>query len=204
MNVRFHPALLLVACLVLAAGCDTLRFAPSERQKQNAWLHTRTAAFAAQAAHDEGASAQLQALADLSAAQSQAYSAFCGVPQEPPAADTPAQVLSAAHTQLASDAAAEAAARPDPWAVADSALEIGIGIAAACTGVGGARVVRFLREVRAKTVALQQVVSGNEAFKKQQPEQAKAFKAAHADQSPATRKLVAALRIANGGRNGTG
>jgi len=31
-------------CLFVV-GCDSLRFAPSEEQKQNAWLHNRTTAM---------------------------------------------------------------------------------------------------------------------------------------------------------------
>ena len=33
----------LIACALTCAGCESLRFAPSEAQKQNAWLHNRTA-----------------------------------------------------------------------------------------------------------------------------------------------------------------
>ena len=43
---RGFLAHLTLACWLicfLLAGCDSLRFAPSETQKQNAWLHNRTA-----------------------------------------------------------------------------------------------------------------------------------------------------------------
>ena len=46
-------AAILTQILVLSfstfvlCGCDSLRLAPSEQQKQNAWLHNRTAAVAA-------------------------------------------------------------------------------------------------------------------------------------------------------------
>ena len=52
---------LVVSCLLLV-GCDSLRFAPSEAQKQNAWLHHRTTSVAAQAAKGEAASEKLQAV----------------------------------------------------------------------------------------------------------------------------------------------
>ena len=39
----------LILCL-LVGGCGGVRFAPSEQQKQNAWVHNRTAAIAAQQA----------------------------------------------------------------------------------------------------------------------------------------------------------
>jgi hypothetical protein len=55
----------LFICL-LSAGCDSLRFAPSEQQKQNAWLHGRTTTITADTAKDENASEQLQALTKLS------------------------------------------------------------------------------------------------------------------------------------------
>ncbi|MHC4541221.1 MAG: hypothetical protein ACYTEK_24660, partial [Planctomycetota bacterium] len=45
---------LALMCLVLA-GCDGLRFAPSQIQKQNAWLHTRTASLTAETARVEEA-----------------------------------------------------------------------------------------------------------------------------------------------------
>ncbi len=38
---------LILPCFLLA-GCDSLRFAPSEAQKQNAWLHNRTTTIAAE------------------------------------------------------------------------------------------------------------------------------------------------------------
>ena len=55
----------VVACActaLLLAGCDSLRLAPNEAQKQNAWLHNRTAAVTAETARAENVSDKLQAL----------------------------------------------------------------------------------------------------------------------------------------------
>ncbi len=192
-----HSVLFLmtvVALMACGAGCDSLRLAPSEQQKQNAWLHNRTAAVAAQTAKAEQSSQELQALTQLSELQSRAFTSYCGLPEEYPPAETTAQILGESNWQLASAAGTESAQRPDPWQVADSVLEFGIGISALLGGVFGTRAVRFLRDTRAKSQALKEIVEGNELFKKQQPAQAKAFKAAQQNQSPQTRQLVAALK----------
>ncbi len=180
--------------MCLTAGCDSLRLAPSEQQKQNAWLHNRTAAVAAETARAEQSSQELQALTQLSELQSRAFTSYCGLPKEYPQAETTAQILGKSNWQLANTAVMESAQRPDPWQVADSVLEFGIGLGALLGGVCGTRAVRFLRDARAKSQALKEVVAGNELFKKKQPSQAKTFKAAQQNQSPQTRQLVAALK----------
>jgi len=78
---------------LLLAGCNSLRFAPSERQKQNAWLHNRTAMMAAQTAGAEQTSENLQALTELSELQSQAFTSYFGLPMEFPQAASAEQVL---------------------------------------------------------------------------------------------------------------
>jgi hypothetical protein len=175
-------------------GCDSLRLAPSEQQKQNAWLHNRTAAAAAQTARTEPASQELQALTKLSEQQSRAFTSYCGLPEEYPPADTTQEILSQSSWQLADSALAQSSERPDPWQVADSMLELGIGLFALFGGIGGTRAVRFLREARTKSQALKEIVQGNELFKQQNADQATAFKAAQQQQSPETRQLVAAMK----------
>jgi DNA polymerase II small subunit/DNA polymerase delta subunit B len=185
--------ILLISGLSLA-GCDSLRLAPSEQQKQNAWLHNRTAAVAAETAKTEQSSQQLQALTQLSELQSRAFTSYCGLPKEYPQAETAEQILSESNQQLASAATTESAERPDPWQVADSVLEFGIGLAALFGGVCGTRAVQFLKDARTKSQALKEIIEGNELFKQQQPSQADAFKAAQQNQSPETRQLVAAIK----------
>jgi hypothetical protein len=185
----------LVACLVpLVGGCDGLRLAPSEGQKQNAWLHNRTTGMAAETARMESASQELQALTKLSELQSRAFTSYCGLPKEYPQAETSQDILSQSNWQLASTALVESAERPDPWQVADSALEMGIGLCALLGGVAGTRAVRFLKDARTKSQALKEIIQGNEQFKKQNEEQVETFKAAHQNQSSETRKLVTAMK----------
>ena len=184
----------LILLCILSAGCDSLRFAPSEAQKQNAWLHNRTALVAAQTARAEETSEQLQALTQLSEAQSRAFSSYFGLPKEFPQAETAGDILSESNWQLAETALQVGAERPDPWQVADSMLELGIGVCALLGGVYGTRAVRFLKDARTKSQALQEIIACNELFKKQNDSQATAFKQAHADQSAQTRQIVAQMK----------
>jgi hypothetical protein len=184
----------LIGSMLLAAGCDSLRFAPSEQQKQNAWLHNRTAVQTAETAKSEGTSEKLQSLAELSELQSGAFTSYFGMPKEFPAAETIEQILAEPSRQLTQTALSQSADRPDPWAVADSMLELGIGICALLGGVYGTKAVGTLKQARAKTKALQEIITGNELFKKQNPDHASAFKSAQQGQSTQTRQIVAVMK----------
>ena len=185
----------LVAAMMLAgAGCDSLRLAPSEEQKQNAWLHNRTTTVAAETARSEQASAQLQALTRLSELQSRSFTAYCGLPNEYPQAETAEQILAESSWQTANAALAQSAERPDPWQAADSVLEISIGIAALFGGVLGTRAVKFLQTARTQATALREIIQGNELFKQQNADHVAAFKAAQQNQSAETRQLVTAMK----------
>ncbi|UCC98693.1 MAG: hypothetical protein JSW66_02115 [Phycisphaerales bacterium] len=179
---------------LVLAGCDSLRFAPSEAQKQNAWLHNRTALVTAETARAEQTSPKLQALAQLGEIQSRAFSAYCGLPEEFPPTETAEDILAESNWQLAGAAFQTAAERPDAWQVADSMLELGIGICALLGGVYGTRAVRFLGDARGKSQALKEIIAGNELFKKQNASASAAFKQAHQNQSPQTRQLVAQMK----------
>ena len=186
---------LISACVcLLLAGCDSLRFAPTQAQKQNAWLHNRTAIVAAETARAEDTSQTLQALTQLGEVQSRAFSAYCGLPKEFPQAETTEDILTESNWRLAGTALQESADRPDPWQVADSMLEMGIGICGLLGGVYGTRAVGFLRQARGKSNALKEIIAGNEQFKKQNQTQTAAFKQAHQSQSPQTRQLVASIK----------
>jgi hypothetical protein len=184
----------IILSLVLFAGCDSLRLAPTETQKQNAWLHNRTAQLAADKARAENTSEQLEGLTSLCAAQSRSFSSYYGMPKEFPAADTPEQILSQSSWQLAQKSLTDSAERPDAWQLADNALELGIGIAALLGGVYGTRAVGFLKEARTKSKALKEIIEGNELFKSQNSESTSAFKEAHRSQSPETRKIVTGIK----------
>jgi hypothetical protein len=91
----------------------------------------------------------------------------------------------------------ESAERPDAWQLADSAFELAIGVCALLGGVYGTRAVKFLKDARAKSKALKEIIEGNELFKKQAAAVPNdkpavfAFKEAHKNQSPQTRQIVA-------------
>jgi len=178
----------------LFAGCDSLRFAPTEAQKQNAWLHNRTTTIAADTTRLENASEKLQALTQLSEIQSRAFSSHYGLPKEFPQAETAEDVLIESNWQLARTALQQGAERPDAWEVADSMLELGIGICALLGGVYGTRAVGFLRQARTKSKALQEIIAGNELYKKHNEYSASAFKQAQSNQSPQTRQIVAQMK----------
>ncbi len=184
---------LTVSCLLLV-GCDTVRFAPGEAQKQNAWLHNRTTLAAAEKARMENASEQLQALTSLSEVQSKAFISYYGLPKQFPQAEAVEDILSQSNSQLAKTALFESADRPDAWQLADSGFELAIGITALLGGVYGTRAVRFLQQARGKSEALQEIIKGNELFKNEHKDQADAFKQAHNSQSSQTRQLVAELK----------
>ena len=185
---------LVIAALCLLSGCDTLRFAPSETQKQNAWLHNRTTEFAADTARNENTSEKLKGLTNLSAVQSRAITSYYGLPQEFPPANTADDVLSQSNIQLAQTAASDAAKRPEVWQIAYNGLELGIGIAALFGGVFGTRAAQFLKDAQIKSKALKEIVDGNELFKQQNPTAADNFKAAQKNQSVETRQLVAQMK----------
>ncbi len=183
-------ATLILQCLLLA-GCDSLRFAPTEAQKQNAWLHNRTTMVAADTARDEAASENLQALTGLSQLQSRTFTSYYGLPKEFPQADTAEDILAQSNFRLAQTALRQSADRPDAWQLADNAFELAIGISVLLGGVYGTRAIRFLKQARKKSQALQEIIAGNELFKKEHKTYAGEFKQAHQNQSPETRQIVA-------------
>ena len=85
--------------MLFCTSCEGIRFGPSEAQKQNAWVHNRTAAIISQTAQAEQSSEKLQELTRLSETQSHAFVAYCGLPEELPKANT-AEVLEKEPVQL--------------------------------------------------------------------------------------------------------
>ena len=196
-RTRVIVAAMGVAAMVvvgMASGCDSLRFAPGEVQKQNAYLHHRTVQAAAIKAQNEQSSGTLQELTDQAARQSESIVAYYGLPQEIPASETVAEILSEDNAAVTRQARAAALERPDPWDVADNLLELGIALAGVVGGVYGARAVGALNLARQKSAALREIVRGNQLFKKQSPQSTEAFKQAHDQQSSETRSLVAGLK----------
>jgi hypothetical protein len=182
--------MVLTVAVLLITGCGQIRFAPSEEQKQNAWVHNRTAAIASQTAQSEQSSAKLRELTKLSETQSEAFVGYCGLPEQLPKADTAEDVLSVANRQLAETAIEQSKQRPDAWSIADSALELGIAVAGLFGGVYATRIAKFLQDTKAKSNALKEIVLANEIFKKTNPDSAEAFKDAQRNQSPLTKQIV--------------
>jgi hypothetical protein len=186
--------LMSLLVFVFVSGCDVLRFAPSEKQKENAWLHNRTAVAAAQAAKDEVVSNKLQKLTELSKLQSKSFVSYFGLPKEPLVSNSVEEILAQSNWQLAETALSQSSQRPDAWEVTDSALELGIAVVALFGGVYGTKVIGFLKEARDKSKALKEIIDGNELFKKINQEHANAFKEAQKEQSASTRQLVVGMK----------
>ena len=173
-------SLLALFCL---CGCEGFRYAATEAQKENAWLHRQVCAAAADAAVDEGVSSELCELTELAHDQSTAFVADYGLPKAPPEIENAESVVS--------QAMADSTQKPDARVLAEGAMDLGIAIAGLIGGVYGIRIAAYLRTAREKSKALKEIVAGNELFKQLWPEQADRFKDAQHRQSPATQKIVA-------------
>lgn len=183
-----------VVLVLFAAGCGGLRFSPSEEQKENAYLHNRTAAIAAQMTKDEGGSQKLQALTKLSEVQSRAFVAYNGLPRQFPKAEIAEDVLSEASAVITDTAIRQSADRLDVWGLTDSALELAIAVCGLAGGIYGTKAVRFLKQAKVKSQALEEIIQGNELFKKLNADSAEAFKDAQKAQSPQTRQIVTEMK----------
>ncbi len=185
---------LLVMVLVFTCGCESLRFAPGEVQKENAYLHHRTAQMAAAEARESEATPELAGLTSLCELQSRAFMADYGLPQVLPGAETIDDVLAESSRGIAAAALAQSSRRPDVWDVTDGLLEIGVAVAGIIGGAYGIRASRFFRQAKEKSTALREIIEGNELLKQTSTEAAAAFKTAHKAQSPQTRQLVTELK----------
>ena len=76
--------ILCFAFLVAMSGCGIVRLAPSEQQKQNAWLLKETTAAAAEIAIEQEADKKLTDLVKLASRQSQAVVLDYGLPEDTP------------------------------------------------------------------------------------------------------------------------
>jgi hypothetical protein len=184
----------LIVLICLFTGCDSLRFAPTESQKQNAWLHYRTTQLAADEAATQQPDSKLAALTELSHHQSGSFAAYFGMPREIPSSNTTEDILKVENYELAEVAAIESAVRPDIWDTADGLLELGIAIAGIFGGVYGLKTAEMLKRTREKSKALKEVVQGNEIFKQLNSNAHEAFKQAQSLQSKTTKKLVTELK----------
>lgn len=169
---------LLFVILVVSSGCqDAIRFAPSEQQKQLAWL-TNDLAKGIESTGTDAGSPAIKKLAQGTTATALYY----GLPKEP--ADPKD------FEAIATTATEQSMERPDPWEVADNMLLLAGGIATVLGGVGGTKIASGIVKLRAKAKALQEVVVGNELLKTNGGD----FGKAHMGQSVKTRTIVAGIR----------
>jgi hypothetical protein len=187
-------AVALVLSCIFLSGCDSFRFAPTEVQKQNAYLHNKTTAIAADTAKAEGGSQKLLALTKLSEVQSRAFVAYTGLPKQFPEAETAEDVLSEGSVAITDSATLQSADRPDVWKLTDSAFELAIAVCGLAGGIYGTKAVGFLKEARTKSQALKEIIQGNELFKKLNADSAEAFKDAQKGQSAQTRQIVVEMK----------
>lgn len=181
MKTWIVASVLLVALLLGVGGCEEpLRLAPSQAQKQAAFLTADIAKAVEQNGTDPASPASKKLVQGT-----RAMAIYMGTPKVPADPDEFDTVVSQAEQQ--------AYERPDPWKVADNLLELGIGVAAIVGGGTGTVVVNRLRKLRQKSKALKEVVMGNELLK----ENGVSFKKAHRSQSPETKGIVAEIRANN-------
>lgn len=183
-------SIFLVAMFAFAVGgCDTLRFAPSEFQKQIALKTHLTARSVAHSGAQPGTETTDQLIEGTAVALQ-----FTGMPSDPDIED---------YTATLDQAADDAARRPEIDDVFDAADE-GLGLAAQLAilfgfgggGIGGKKVLEWIAVARNKSKALQEIVQGNEQLKGmlKSANVPDAFGSAHGAQTPATRRLVNEIR----------
>ena len=185
---------ILMAAMLLISGCESFRYAATEAQKENAWLHTQVCEAAAEMAVDENASQGLCDLTALSYDQSGAFVMDYGLPKYPLPAARYSPLAGGEFREVLSQAKRDSARKPDVFEVADGLMELGIALAGLVGGVYGIRIAGYLKQAREKSKALKEIVEGNELFKQLYPEQANRFKEAQQKQSPLTKQIVTHLK----------
>ncbi|MFB0523944.1 MAG: hypothetical protein ACETVZ_00260 [Phycisphaerae bacterium] len=178
--------LVVVALCLLVVGCEqAFRFAPSESIKQN----TELTHSLAKKINEEGTTAKSPASGKMVQGTLVALT-YTGRPKTPP---DPEQFET-----ITAQAQQEAEKRPEPWEMADAALNLGIGICSVFGGVYGLKGVRYLKQAKVKSKALQEIISGNELFKSQAgPQVNEAFAKAQdaAQKTNGTKRIVAEAKL---------
>ncbi|MCD4830714.1 MAG: hypothetical protein K8R02_02770 [Anaerohalosphaeraceae bacterium] len=193
-NVVKKLSLPAVMLFIFTTGCANMDIGNSQGKKQNAWIHHRTTALAAEKARAENSSENLRQLTSLSSFQSNAFLADYGLPEQIQPIDTVEDALSQTNWNIAQNAIDESNNKMTAWDIADNIIELSIAVASLFGGVYGIKLVSYFREAREKSKALQEIIYGNELLKKQGKSTAAAFKIVHQNQSPQTKQIVAQIK----------
>jgi len=185
---------LAIVILMFVCGCEQFRFAPSEVQKQNAWLHNKTVDMVDDKIQAEDLSDDLKALSNLSTVQSESFVSYFGMPQEVPYVDDAADILDDSNFEIAEKSLGESVQRPDFWNLAEGGLDLAIAVSALLGGAYGSKVVSYLQTAREKSQALKEIIQNNEVLKSQSSTIAEEFKKAQSGQSPETKQLVTQIK----------
>jgi hypothetical protein len=145
----------MIAISIFSGGCSTLRFAPSEAQKQIAF----DTFSVAQAVNTTGAQAGTPATQKLVSGTAAAV-AYTGYPVSPTITDYQATLQAATSDAAKRPTIDDAAKTFDGW------LSLGIGIAGLFGGGAGLKIAAALKTAKDKAAALKEVVQGNEEFKR--------------------------------------
>lgn len=189
-SIAIIVILYLLLALLVCSGCETLRFAPGQEQKQIAF----DAHLTARRVDSQGAMPSSPDTKRL-VSGTRTNLSYIGVPANPVIEDYPA-TLAKAET--------DAIKRPDAndvFAVAGKGLSLAAQLAILFgfggSAVGGKKVLDWIAIARNKSKALEQIVISSQKFLDKAPEdQKKEFKAAQ-KQTATTKKLVAELKINN-------
>ena len=188
-----------VGLILLVSGCDGLgiRIEPSELQKQNAWSHMTMSKEAATLAKQELTSETLQNTTSLCAEQSEAFAAYYGMPREPVEVNVKDEKSYTQAINRSEVARLESIKANEPWKLAEGMLDAGIAIAGLIGGVYGVQAGKFLKRTKDNSLALKEIVMGNENFKTQNMAMSEEFKRNQNNQSNSTRKIVQEIKIEN-------
>jgi len=177
-----------IGLLFLTAGCEGLRFAASEGQKQIALDTYQSALFVDRLGAEPNTSTTARLVGGAKTGM-----AYIGIPKEPVISD---------YDKTIAQARLDAHKRPKTEQVFDSvgeglslAAELAILFGVGGVGFGGKKAIDWIRLAQQKSTALQEIVRNNEIFKKQASIEAfNIFKQTQTNQSPATRQLVTKIK----------
>jgi hypothetical protein len=185
--------ILLLIMSVLSGGCSAMKRSPDATQKMNAYLLKKTADAAAKIACEENADSQLCRLASLASRQSDAVLEYYGGPLQE--YEIPIEDLIGEESQKISQAAFEnAALASKPVEAVNDFVDIAIGVLGLFGGAAGVKAASFLTNAKIKANALEEIIAGNEQFKKTYPQYSKFFKKAQTNQSQPTKELVTKIK----------